>query len=337
MDIRDLKDSKMVWFAISTAMIAGMIYFADVEKFIESVQSARVLPLIPAFVLGLSIFPLLSYVWYRVFTASGIHTTYWKALKVFMAGNFMNSVTPLGQFGGEPLMAYLVQKNWDESYEKSISSVFSADIMNATPHVTFVVGGGLYMMLFHSINQLIVQALYATLMMTVLGGLLVYLLWFEAGTIEGKIVDALRKISSFVGKGSSVVDKLEEKLAEVEESFRAIGESPRYLFKTAVVAHIGFLTQVFCFYFIALSLGFQADITPIFFVTTLAGLATFSPTPGGSGTMEAAMAGLITVFFPGTSFATGLTVAILFRITTYWPGILLGWLALNNLQKGEIE
>jgi hypothetical protein len=43
------------------------------------------------------------------------------------------------------------------------------------------------------------------------------------------------------------------------------------------------------------------------------------------------MAGLITVFFTDINFAVGLIIAILFRLTTYWPGILIGWIALNSL------
>jgi uncharacterized protein (TIRG00374 family) len=326
----DIKDNSYIWFGISTLIIISMIYFADIGKFIESVRTAKLLPLIPALILGLAVFPTWSYVWYRVFKKSKINTPYRKSLNIFMAGNFMNSITPLGQAGGEPVMAYLLEDNSDASYEKSISSIFSADVINGTPVITFVVGGAAYLAFFESLNQAVLQGVYVALTATVLGGALMYLLWFESGKIEGAIIAALKKFNELTGRGESFVKSIEEKLQRLEETFADIGEDPVYLFKTAVVAHIGFLLQIFNFYFIMIALGFTPDLTPIYFIVVFSGLANFSPTPGGSGTFEAAMAGLTTVFLP-VSFATGLTAGILFRLTTYWPGILLGYISLNSL------
>ena len=330
------KDNKYLWFLISTGIMAGLIYFADVNEFLNSIRSANLIYLIPAIGFGLAVFPVWSYVWYRVFQKSGIHLPYTKAIKVFMAGNFMNSITPFGQAGGEPVMAYLVEQNTDSSYEKAFSSVFSADMVNAVPPITFIVGGSIYLAVFSSLNNAVTQALYMVTLATAIGGTLLYLLWFESGTIEGTILKLAEKISDKIGRGQNFVESLEEKLDRVEESFRLIGEDPIYLLKTSAIAHAGFLMQVFNLTLIMISLGYYPDFTPIYFVVVLSGLGNFSPTPGGSGTYEAAMATLVTIFFPGINFATGLTIAILFRISTYWPGIITGWLALNSL-NGEIQ
>jgi uncharacterized protein (TIRG00374 family) len=329
------KDNKYFWFLISTAILGGLIYLTDVSKFIESIRTAKLQYLIPAFFFGVAVFPFWSYVWYRVFHKSGIEMPYRKAIRIFMAGNFMNSITPLGQAGGEPIMAYLVEQNSDASYEKALSSIFSADVMNAAPPITFILGGTLYLVLFGSLNEAIVQAVYMTILVTVLGAAVVYLLWFKSGTIEGAVFGLIKKISDKIERGKQLVDSLEEKLEKIEKSFKAIGDDPSYLLKTALVSHIGWLMQVFNFVLIMNALGYSPNFTPVYFVVVLAGLANFSPTPGGSGTYEAAMAGLVTIFFPGISFATGLTIGILFRVSTYWPGIVLGYLALNSL-NGEV-
>jgi len=336
MDIKNLKDNKYLWFTVSTLIMAALIYFAEPERFIDSIQSAKLLPLFPALVFGLSVFIVWSFVWYRVFKACNIKMSYRKALRVFMAGNFMNAITPLGQAGGEPLMAYLLKENSGASYEKSLSSIFSADILNAIPPATFIIGGSIYLALFKSLNNFIIQTVYMVLLVTILGGILLYLLWFESGTIEKTILILLEKITAVIGKGEKLLETLEEKFEEIENTFKSIGQKPIQLLKTGLIAHLGFVLQILNFYFIMLALGIQPDFTPIYFIVPISALASFSPTPGGSGTYEAAMASLITVFIPGTSFATGLTAAILFRLTTYWPGIPLGWLALNSL-NGEAK
>ncbi|MFB6190551.1 MAG: lysylphosphatidylglycerol synthase domain-containing protein [Candidatus Nanohaloarchaea archaeon] len=83
-----------------------------------------------------------------------------------------------------------------------------------------------------------------------------------------------------------------------------------------------------------LSMGVSSDFTPLYFVLVLSSFGNFSPTPGGSGTFEALMAAVLTFFLPHITFATALAVAIIFRLTTYWPGLAIGYLALNSLGNG---
>ncbi|MFB6245686.1 MAG: YbhN family protein [Candidatus Nanohaloarchaea archaeon] len=325
---------KLLWFGVSTLIIGGMIYLADVSKFLEAIQRAELLYLALALLLGLSVFPIWAYVWYSFFDTMNLQIPYVRSLKVFMAGSFMNAVTPLGQFGGEPVMAYLISRNTESSYEKAFSTVLSADIVNAVPIFTFVIGGAFYLLAFGSMNQVVVQTLYIALLTTVVGGAAVYLLWFEAQKIETLVVGVMRAVSGALGRGEKYVESAEERLEEVQRSFRTVGENPRHLMKVAAVSHLGHLSQILCLFFVLLSFGHSPDFTPLYFIIALSGLANFSPTPGGSGTFEAAMASLISVFLP-VSFATGLSVAIVFRLTTYWPGILLGYGSLNLLEGGD--
>jgi len=330
------KLKKAIWFGIATSIIGGLIYFADVNKFIEALHSASIPLLVPAFAAGMSVFLVFGYTWHRFLTKVGIDVSYFESLNLFLAGQFMNSITPLGQFGGEPFMAYIIRRNTDTSYEKAFSTVFSADIVNGIPMLTFVLGGALYLVLFSSINDVILQTVYAGVGLTALGGLIVYLLWFKAGVIENYILGVLRFFSNLTGLGGSIVAGAEERLAKVQESFETIGEDPRHLFETAVVAHLSFVLQVICLYFIMISLGQDVQITPLYFIIAIAGLANFAPTPGGSGAYEATMAGILT-FFLNIQFPVAITVAILFRLTTYWPGLVIGYISFLSVENGDYE
>jgi|AntDeeMinimDraft_4_1070355.scaffolds.fasta_scaffold00135_41 hypothetical protein len=329
----DSKLKKLAWFGVSTAIIGGLIYFADINKFIEALQSASGPLLVPAFATGLGVFLIFGYTWYRFLTKVGVDVSYFESVRLFLAGQFMNSITPLGQFGGEPFMAYIIRKNTGTSYEKAFSTVFSADVVNGIPTLTFVLGGSLYLLLFSSVNDVILQTVYAGVGLTVLGGLIVYLLWFKAGVIEGYLLGVLSFFSELTGRGDSLVETAEKRLDRVQESFETIGENPRHLFETSVVAHLSFVFQVICLYFIMLSLGQQVEITPLYFIIAISGLANFAPTPGGSGAYEATMAGILT-FFLNIQLPVAITVAVLFRLTTYWPGLLIGYLSLLSVENG---
>lgn len=323
---------KLLWFGVSTAIIAGMIFFANVDKFISALQSAKPLPLIPAFIAGLSVLLVLGFTWHRFLTKMGIDVNYFKSLRLFLAGQFMNSITPLGQFGGEPLMAYILRRNVDTTYEEAFSTVLSADIVNGIPILTFTLGGSIFLALFGSVNDVILQTVFAGIFLTLVGGFLVYILWFKAGTVERHIIKLIRRLSDILGRGESYVESAEKSLVKAQESFETIGEDPLHLFETAVVAHLGFVLQVLCLYFIMYSVGLQTDFTPLYFVIAISSLANFTPTPGGSGAFEATMAGVLT-FFLSINFEVAVVVAILFRLTTYWPGLLVGYLSLLSLEN----
>lgn len=322
---------QVLWFGVSTAIIILMIYFADIQTFASTVRQANPVLLGLAFIPGLSTFFIWSNTWHQFLTKMGAELKYMKTLRMFMAGNFMNSITPLGQFGGEPLMAYVIEKNTDLSYEEAFSSVLSSDIINAVPIFTYIIGGSTYLLFFGSLNDIVLQILYLTLAILVIGSAIAYTLWFNAGFIENKILSGLRKINSIFKLGKKRIKKVEESLNEVEESFAAIGEEPRHLLETAIVAHLAFGLQAICLYTVMHAMGVNTDIAPLYFVIPMAGLATFSPTPGGSGAYEAGMATILTVFM-GVPFATALAIGILFRLTTYWPGILIGYASLLSLE-----
>ena len=132
---------------------------------------------------------------------------------------------------------------------------------------------------------------------------------------------------------------MKEKITAVKEAFLEAGKNPRLLLEATVITHLTFITQIASLYVILLSLGLEPLIPAIYFTVMLAGVATFSPTPGGSGTFEAAFAGILMLFYP-VNLATALTAAILFRLMTYWPALLIGYLAfvkLSTPDRKEVE
>lgn len=328
---------QIAWFGISTAIIAVLIYLADISKFIEAISQANTYYLIGALLTGLLPFFVWTHTWHSFLNKMGANVNYRKTFKLFMTGNFMNSVTPLGQFGGEPFMAYVIKENTGLSYEEGFSAVLSSDIINSVPIFTFVLGGAAFLLIFGSVNDIITQAIYISLLIVVIGGSIAYTLWFKSGTIENALIKGLRKITDTLGRGEKHVEKLDEKLENVEEAFERIGEDPRHLVRTASIAHAYFVFQVFSLYLILASMGIHTDFTPLYFILPLASLSNFSPTPGGSGAYEATLATILTLMpaalFPQIPFATAIAVGILFRLCTYWPGLIIGYGAMISIGR----
>ena len=326
----DLRRRDLLWFGVSGAILTALLYFADVGEFVASLRRADTSLFAVAVVVGFSSLLVWAWVWHRFFAEVGVEATVSQTVRMFLTGNFLNSITPLGQFGGEPIMAYIVSETTDADYETTLACVVSADVLNATPFFTFTLGGILYLSIVGSLQGPFVEIAVLSVVLLGLFALVAYLLWSDDGSLGAALVGLIDALESRLG-AEYLFESVRESIEGVEEAFRKAGSDRRFLVTTAAVSHLAILAQIVSLYFVFRSLGLPTEFVPIYLIVNLSVIATLSPTPGGSGTYEAAFAGLTTLFY-SVDLATAVTAAILFRLTTYWPGILVGAVALLTLR-----
>ena len=98
----DWKTNKWLWYAITGLLFVGLLYFADAERFVRRLNEVDIPLFSVAVVVGFSSLGVWAWVWDRFFGQLAIPSTGSKTLRMFLTGHFLNSITPLGQFGGEP-------------------------------------------------------------------------------------------------------------------------------------------------------------------------------------------------------------------------------------------
>ncbi|EGQ42683.1 MAG: hypothetical protein J07AB43_06700 [Candidatus Nanosalina sp. J07AB43] len=332
--VQKIREKKIIGYLLATGLLIGLIYFADIGKFLEALQQVNRFYMALAIVSGMSYYIFVGYIWYNFFTILGVNANLRKSYKLFMAGNFMNSVTPLGQLGGEPFMAYIISKNTESSYQEAFSAVASSDLINSIPFITYSTTAVIYLYLTGSINEFVQNIIYLIVVLGASLSILAYFLWSGNRKLGGFGNKLLVIIENKI-INEKYIKSFREKLNEFRAAFERAGEDKRNLLKVGLIAHAFPLAQFLALYLIMLGMNIDPNLVTIFFVVILSGLAMFSPTPGGSGTFEAAFSGLMLLFYPGLELSTALAVAVLFRLTTYWPGIPFGYLCLVSLRGEE--
>jgi hypothetical protein len=327
----DIGWTEWIWFIVSGALLAGLVYLADIGEFVASLRRADTSLFLVALVVGFSSLLVWAWVWHRFFETVGIEATVSQTVRMFLTGNFLNSITPLGQFGGEPIMAYIVSETTDVEYEKTLACVISADVVNATPFFTFTLGGILYLGVFGSLRGPLVEIAALSVVLLGLLSLVAYLLWSDDRNLGAILVRLIDALEARLGRAESLFESIRESVEGIEKAFQKAGNDRRFLITTAAISHLAILAQILSLYFVFRSLGLPTEFVPIYLIVNLSVIATLSPTPGGAGTYEAAFAGLTTLFY-SVDLATAVTAAVLFRLTTYWPGIPVGALALLTLR-----
>ncbi|QHS17266.1 lysylphosphatidylglycerol synthase transmembrane domain-containing protein [Halopenitus persicus] len=325
-----------IWFVATGVLFAALLYLADLGEFLAALVRTDPSHFAVAFVVGFSSLLLWAWVWHRFFRHMGMDPTPSGTVTLFLTGHFLNSITPLGQFGGEPIMAYVVSDSLETDYEKALAAVVSADILNAAPFFTFTFGGLSYLVVVGSLNGFLRNVGAVSMLLLLVGIVLAYLLWSEDATLVDAAVGALHAIEARIDRAEGLVRSLRDRVVRIEGHFQTAGRDPSFLAATAVVSHLAILAQIVSLYFVFLSLGIEPDLVSLYFIVNLSVIATISPTPGGSGTYEVVFSGLVTLFYP-VGLATAVTAAVLFRLTTYWPGLLAGYLSLFVVKGRSVD
>lgn len=328
------KRRQLLWFLLSTGILGMLIYFADYRGFIGVLLGAHLGYVALATVCGCFTLVVWSVVWHRFFRLLDINLRFQQSLKLLLAGTFLNAVTPLGRFGGEPFIAHLIARRTDATFPQALSSVSSSDLSNALPFVTFGTSAIVYIGLFGTVQNVVSNITLWVVLLIALSMLTIYLLWF------GGIQDITTYFEGLgtaeweweFGRLQPYIETLTVRGQKLLSRMRVVGEHPREVLLTIFVSHIAVLGHIGAVYFALLSVDVEPVAQTILLVVALSAFLTFSPTPGGMGTFEAGFAGLIVVFFPVTG-ATATSIAILYRIGTYLPGVICGYISLLSLRR----
>jgi len=329
---KDSKFKNIFWFAVASLIFAALLLAAEPSKIISSITQAEPVYILAAFITGFMVINCWALNWFVFFKSLNIDCSYFRTFHVFTAGQFFNNITPLGRFGGQPIMAYLISKNSGSTYEKALATVMSADLVTVIPMTLYITTGLTYLTTTATPSQKVTTASLTLLGFLTLGILIGFTAWFKPGTIEKYSLKITNKTTQKLGKGEKIHQKINEKAENWEKTLQTIGKHPKTLIQSLIITGSAFLFRMTTFYLILASLGLQIHPLKIMLIIPLISFASISPTPGGAGTYEAAMAATI-ILLTNLNFATALTTTILYRITTYWQTITIGYISTTTLGK----
>jgi uncharacterized protein (TIRG00374 family) len=238
--------------------------------------------------------------WEVVLTAGAISVSYFRLVPTFFAATFANYTTPFGQAGGEPFIADILATDTEASYEQSLASVSTADLLHLFPFFSFA-GIGLAALVLTGEVPPGTRPLVAGLAAIAVGVPAIVLVgWYRRDLIEGAIVRAtgpvVRRTDRFTVEG------VRGRVDGFYDQFDRIAAEPRDLVVALTFSYIGWVFFALPLYFAALALSLPLDPLLVVFLVPASSLAGIASTPGGLGGVEAALVAL----------------AIAYRATSFW-------------------
>lgn len=320
---RELLVKTVAGFAVAAALLYLLGLAAGWGRILDVLGGARLRWLAVACLstfLGLAAW---GKAWQVVLRVAGVQASYRRLVVTYFAATFANYVTPLGQAGGEPFIAYVLSTDTEASYQDSLASVVTADLLNLLPFFNFAAVGLAWLLLQASLPANAETLAQGLVVMAVGVPGLVYLGWRRRDAVEAAVLWLVAPFAKRTGRVS--VDDVRGRIDEFYAALERIARDPRALAYALVFAYVGWVFFALPLYFSALTLGLgdQVGLLLVLFVVPASTLAGLAPTPGGSGAVEGAL-GVLLIALAGVTEAQAGAVAIVYRVASYYFAILVG-------------
>jgi len=259
--------------------------------------------------------------WHVVLGVAEIEESFRRLVVTYFAATFANYVTPLGQAGGEPFIAYVLSQDTEASYEESLASVVTADLLNLFPFFSFAAVG---------MGWLVWQADLPTAARPLAMGLLALAVGVPAITVAGwrfrrRVANGfLRLVAPLARRTPRVtLESIRERVHDLGAAFQRIAEDPGELVRALAFSYIGWVFFAAPLFFAGRTVGIPIGPLLVLFIVPASTIAGIVPSPGGLGGVELALTGLL-IALVGLSEADAYAVSLVYRIASYWFAILVG-------------
>ncbi|WP_049896899.1 lysylphosphatidylglycerol synthase transmembrane domain-containing protein [Natrialba chahannaoensis] len=255
-----------------------------------------------------------------------------RILALFLSAMFIKYVTPYGQLATEPFVAYLVSQRGEMAFEDGLAGILSADLLNYVLYYTYgfvalgviVVTGALgtdlslQLLAFTGLFSVVVGVVFVTVRRPSVVYTLV--LWVTTGV--------RRLLCRFSGRFEDRFTKqtVRSRLDGFYETIDTISADRMALVAAIVFAHLGMLFLMLPVYLGALALGYRLALPVVALAVAFGKLGAVVPAPGGTGGVETMVTGVLATL-GGLELATALTIALIYRLSTYWLTVGVGGLS----------
>ncbi len=334
--------TRNIWLVVIIGGIIFAIFMREIgyEKFIFLISSVNKPLILLAVFFNLLNLITFTITW-RFLTPADI--SLYKLFKFYMAGTFINNITPTFGTGGEPVKAMLLGKETGTSKAECFAGVVSQRMLNMFPFLTIGMLG--IWLLFSKPRQIQLATWEIVAMMFSIGlafsifGLIIYF-YLRKDKLSSFVHSSIRFFAPFIGlvkKGfdhSAYTVAVEDSINSFHGGLRNIHHNKYGLAKATLFSYFGWIFDILAIYTIFLSIGETHIHISVLIVTyTISMISGWLPLflPGGLGIVDGTMA--ILFIYGGVPVEMAILATLLYRLASYWFNTVLGAFYLSGSLK----
>ncbi|MFB6227094.1 MAG: YbhN family protein [Halobacteriales archaeon] len=311
----------VVGFVVAAILLYLLGFVAGWDKIVATLRDAR--PRWLALACLSTLFGLVAWgkAWQVVLAVIGIEIQFRRLVVTYFAATFANYVTPFGQAGGEPFIAYVLSQDTGASYEDSLASVVTADLLNLLPFFNFAAVGLAALALRAQLPSTVRPLAVGLTALAVAIPAFIYAGWNYRDAVEAGVLRLLAPIARRTERLS--IGGVRDRIEQFYGSLEVLAAEPRELLYALVFSYLGWVLFALPLYFAALTIGREIDLLLVLFIVPASTIAGVLPTPGGTGGVETVLVLLLGPLV-GLTVPTAAAMALVYRVASYWFAIVVG-------------
>jgi uncharacterized protein (TIRG00374 family) len=278
-------------------------------------------------------FIIYTYRWQKIIKLAGYNISFKKLLSYKLAGYSFSYLTPLADYGGEPITAYLMNKeNPEIGFSKSLAAVIASRIISAIPESFFLLTSIFYVIFFLVLPSKINFIFYILL------GLVIVLLTLLYFIIIKKEHPLSKIINIFHIKNLKLIKKHKNSIKNFDDLLSTLfHHNPKELLFNIFLSFLAISSLICMFWYLAESLGASLNMVQAITSRSITSATTsLIPVPANIGIGEATESAWFGML--GLGSVTGFSFYLLIRakdilIATIGMIILINKGFIKNLSK----
>ncbi|MFB6077933.1 MAG: YbhN family protein [Halarchaeum sp.] len=326
----------LVGFVAAIAALVALVSVVGVSGTLAEITTVRPLVLLALLACTLGWLAAWSYTLHRVLSSLGTGRawSYRRSLLLYAATTAVNNVAPFSVAGAEPVSAFLVSRHTRSSYERGFAVIASVDLLNFVPAPAFAVLGSLYLFGGAATGGALPVGIVSLLAALAILSAVAILAWryrYRVVTALLAVVDTVRRRAR---RDRPARASTSERVDVLLDTFERVAADRRAIGLGLAASTLGWALSSATLWFALYAVGYEVPVAVALLVVPLAMVADLVPTPGGIGSVDAAL--VLLVVTTAAVPATAATAAVFFhRASTYLLPTLLGGLALLALRLTE--
>jgi len=265
-------------------------------------------------------------------SSTGVSASPWRTVVAYGTGTAGKLLLPMGNAGGPALLAYAVSRDVELPYERTLAVVTVSELLTLVGTLLLAALGLAFTLAFRSTAG-DVYAL-AVVLVAVFGAVCaaVLVVATRRAFVERAVGAAARLLDRALGDRSPALrrrlepERVRGSVRAYYETVDAVARRPRALGRAFLFGLAGRICFALPLSVGAFALDLRVPVLVAFLVVAASSVAAVVPLPGGLGSVELVLVGLL-VSLTGLDATHAVAVVVLYRLSTYWFLALVGALA----------
>ena len=304
-----------------------MLWFIGIDKVLDAIKLANPIYILLAILLQVITYFLYTFRWEFILKSDDKKFPLKQLLPMVLLSLAVNNITPSGRGGGEPVRAYLLSNESEETFSQSFATVVTDRALDTVPFILLAIITIISLIYTMNVSPIILAIMIiAVILIVVVVAIIIFMSINEKFGI--KVTNWITKIALKTFKKRDpehLKTRIQDSVTGFQSTMRTLTTNKRLLAIGLPLSILIWAMEILRVYVVFLAFGCTVSpflVGEIFIVSSLVGMIPLLP--GGLGAID----GFMIILYRSSGISASISAAstVIERLISFWMTTIIGLL-----------